>query len=155
MPVARIRGGHRQRKRHRVAHNASEAASSARQPLSSKTALFLASKWAWGEYSPQEVQRIAALVTADILTAIESSSGFSDLDALAQLGSKGRSPERCHRELVASLANNHQLVPAEVETPINNLTGKEVCKADVPLFEPHATASGHVQGAMFAKCRRA
>ena len=59
--------------------------------------------------------------------------------ALAQLGSKGRFPETCQRELVGFLANNHQLVPAKVETPINNLTGKEVCKADVPLFEPHAT----------------
>ena len=94
MPAARIRGGLQQRKRRRVAHKASEAASVAQPPLSSKTALFLASKWAWGEYSPQEVQRIAALVTADILTAIESSSGFSDLDALAQLGSKGRFPEK-------------------------------------------------------------
>ena len=72
MPAARIRGGYQQRKRRRVAHKASEAASVAQPPLSSKTALFLASKWAWGEYSPQEVQRIAALVTADILTAIES-----------------------------------------------------------------------------------
>ena len=73
MPVTRIRGGVQQRKRRRVAHNASEAASSALQPPSSKTAMFLASKWAWGEYSPQEVQRIAALVAADIKTAIESS----------------------------------------------------------------------------------
>ena len=65
VPAARIRGGCHQRKRRRVAYNASEEASSA---LSSKTALFLASKWAWGEYSPQEVQRVAALVTADIKT---------------------------------------------------------------------------------------
>ena len=109
------------------------------QQPSSKTALFLASKWAWGEYSPQEVQRIAALAKADILTAIESSSGFSDLDALAQLGSNGRLPQHCHSELVRLLQNNTSLVPAKVDTPINNLTGKEVCKADVPLFEPHAT----------------
>ena len=91
MPVARIRGGVQQRKRRRVAHNASEAASSALQPHSSRTAMFLASKWAWGEYSPQEVQRIAALVTADIKTAIGSSSGFSDFGCTCTVGIE-RSP---------------------------------------------------------------
>ena len=104
---AGIRGDHQQPKRRRVTHRASEAASFAQPPLSSNTAMFLAYKWDCGEYSAQKVQRIAALVKADILTAIESSSGcsvqnekknetsgFADLDALARLGLKGRFPKK-------------------------------------------------------------
>ena len=112
MPAARISSGDQQPKRRRVTHKASEAASFAQPPLSSNTAMFLAYKWDCGEYSAQKVQRIAALVKADILTAIESSSGcsvqnekknetsgFADLDALARLGLKGRFPKKYDREL--------------------------------------------------------
>ena len=77
IPAARMSSGNQQPKRRRVAHKASEAASFAQPPLSSNTAMFLAYKWDCGEYSAQKVQRIAALVKADILTAIESSFGCS------------------------------------------------------------------------------
>ena len=47
------------------------------------------------------------------------------------------------KNLIGSLSHCYRttlvLVPAKVKPPINDLTGAEICSADVPLFEPHAT----------------
>ena len=137
-PAARARGGRQQRKRRRT-----EAAADARAslPTESKTASYLQSKFAWGEYSPQEVQRLAALIKADIEVALASGSQFPDLVSLASMGSCGRFTNKCHSEIVNLLQSDDALKPGIVAAPIANLTGDPIVEAEVPIFEPHRTMS--------------
>ena len=111
-----------------------QAASSARAsesslPTASKTASYLQSKFAWGEYSPQEVQRLAALIKADIEVALASRSQFPDLVSLARLGTDGRFPNKCHSEIVNLLQSDDALKHGIVTAPIANLTGDPIVSA--------------------------
>ena len=94
-----------------------------------------------GEFSPQEVQRLASLITADIRAAIASSTEFPDLKELADIGISGRRPQRCHGDLVKYLSVENSLKPTMVTVPIRNLTGEPTSTADVPIFQPHETMS--------------
>ena len=67
-PEPKLRGGRKQRKRRRIHRDA--ASGSLGNTQLSKTASYLSTQFAWGEFSPQEVQRLATLVAADIKVAI-------------------------------------------------------------------------------------
>ena len=140
-PAAKVRGGRQQRKRRRTQAASSARASESSLPTASKTASYLQSKFAWGEYSPQEVQRLAALIKADIEVALASGLQFPDLVSLASLGAEGRLPNKCHSKIVSLLQSDDALKPGIVTAPIADLTGDPIVSADVPIFEPHRTLS--------------
>ena len=138
MPSAKVRGGIHQRKRRRTKRNVDAAPVAV---LTSKSGIYFQQKLAWGEFSPQEVQRLASLITADIKAAIGSSAEFPDLDFFSKIGISGRRPQHCHMDLFTSLSVENSLKPTMVTVPICNLTGERISTADVPIFQPHETMS--------------
>ena len=68
-------------------------------------AAFLVEQFAWGHFSPQLIQKIAALACADFDRAREQEeSSLDDLRNLAQLGSRGAFPDNIHRDLMARMS---------------------------------------------------
>ena len=68
-------------------------------------AAFLVEQFAWGHFSPQLTQKIAALACADFDRAREQEeSSLDDLRNLAQLGSRGAFPNNVHRDLMARMS---------------------------------------------------
>ncbi|CAJ1430017.1 unnamed protein product, partial [Effrenium voratum] len=61
--------------------------------------------FAWGDFSPQCVQKIAALACADMQAAREGRS-FPDLEQLASLGTSGAHPNKCYADLMNKLHGN-------------------------------------------------
>lgn len=87
--------------------------------------------WAWGKYSPQEVQCIAALAMKD-MEALGVASVQSSLDALANLGSQGKHSNNVHRDLMNLVKDKSALPePLMVNFPFK----KNLCLQAVML--PH------------------
>jgi hypothetical protein len=62
----------------------------------------LLKQWAWGHFSPQQVQCIANLALQDF----GSGAPLEDLRTCASIGSSGQHPNNMHRDLVAKFAPN-------------------------------------------------
>ena len=93
-----FRGGvHPRRKRHEfsAADGAPATAGGAGAGSGQRSELvaYLLREWAWGEMSPQQVQKIAAAVVADCPGAP------ADVQTLARLGTSGRHKNHIHRDL--------------------------------------------------------
>ena len=67
----------------------------------SRLAQFLLERYAWGEMSPQLVQKITSLVLQDIAAAERNEKVLVDLRALASIGTNGTHPNKCHADLMA------------------------------------------------------
>jgi hypothetical protein len=69
--------------------------------VNSCLAQFLLSMFAWGNFSPQRVQHIAALACRDF--ANKDDDWLADLEALASLGTNGAHVNNVHRDLMAKM----------------------------------------------------
>ena len=67
----------------------------------SQLAQFLLERFAWGEMSPQLLQRISHLALQDFLAAEKNEKVLSDLRAVASIGTNGTYPNKCHPDLMA------------------------------------------------------
>ena len=100
----------------------------------------LAERFVKGSLAPQEVQRIAAAVVADMAVALEHNVTFPDLSALANLGSGGRYPQHCHSEAMKLLGQRYGAVSiSKIEVPVKPITGTLIQKVHLPMLEPHCT----------------
>ena len=102
------RGGARQRQRWRAPQDVG----------GSSLAEFLVRQWAWGLMSPQLVQTIALKARNDLEQARLQDRSFRDLDRLASLGSEGRHPNNCHKQLVATLGPSQMPPPLRLQLPV-------------------------------------
>ena len=123
------RGGQRQKARW-----AAEEAAPAAALAKSKLATYLIDRWAWGELSTPVVQQIAAAAAAD-------GASHPDVIFLASLGSSGRYPRNCYRELT------HKLVPTPLVDSIDvfnvwqKRSGKPPILASQEIMLPHRVFS--------------
>ena len=110
------RGGRNQRANARAALCAlgvggDPAAAAARSPpCDSSTACGLLRDWAWGNKSASEIQRIAEWCVRDLRDVLERNNLSRDaipaaLGALEALGTMGRYPGNCHKELLQYLGD--------------------------------------------------
>ena len=83
----------------------------------SRLADHLVIQWAWGKYSPQEIQLLAHLATRD-MEALGLSEIPTSLTSLAALGSHGRHANNCHRDLIHYMKDKTFLPdPLQVHMP--------------------------------------
>ena len=69
----------------------------------SHLAQFLLELYAWGEMSPQMVQRVAKLVLHDIHASADNPRVLNDLEVLAGIGTGGTHKNKCHADLMAKV----------------------------------------------------
>ena len=126
--VMEKRGGVRQRlQQAQDAQNANVA---------SRLAHYLICSWAWGEMSPQQVQRIAHLAKQDMDNAQANSSTVQEWDMLASIGSYGAYPNNCNRDLQSKFDSSKWAKPSAFTVPMkNNGQGSEVSVQQA--FWPH------------------
>lgn len=116
------RGGHQQRLLATEAEQNSAASSQGPAQAPSALAEWLQQEWAWGRFSPQEVQHIAALSARDMRSAGATNIQPS-LSNLSNLGSEGRHPNNVHRDLQALLKDKSSLPEALfVQMPLKNMS---------------------------------
>ena len=116
------RGGHQQRLLATEAEQNSAASSQGPAQAPSALAEWLQQEWAWGRFSPQEVQHIAALSARDMRSAGATNIQPS-LSNLSNLGSEGRPPNNVHRDLQALLKDKSSLPEALfVQMPLKNMS---------------------------------
>ncbi|CAE7463162.1 unnamed protein product, partial [Symbiodinium sp. CCMP2592] len=105
-PPKRRKGGQKQRLQ-QLAREETPATSST---ADSGLAQFLEEAWAWGDLTPQQVQRIAALTKKDMLAAgLTESDVPGRLKKLAEIGTAGAHSNNCHRDLMAYLPGKCKL----------------------------------------------
>ena len=76
--------------------------------------------WAWGKYSPQQIQCIAALAKKD-MEALGVATGQSSLNSLANLGSQGKHCNNVHRDLMNIVKDRSSLPePLMVNMPFKS-----------------------------------
>ena len=89
--------------------------------LVSKFARFVIRGWAWGSWSPQGMQEVAALVVDDIKRArAQPDADFEELSILAGLGSGGSNPQNMNAELLRKLAPTHLPPGRRFELPLTS-----------------------------------
>lgn len=84
-----VRGGAKQRMKQRQSENAVDKEG---EIVRSELAHYLLSRFAWGEMSPQELQRLSMYACRDFAAASSDSSGHGsliELQELAKIGSQG------------------------------------------------------------------
>ena len=69
----------------------------------SHLAKFLLELYAWGEMSPQLVQKICSLVVQDFEAADRNAKVMDDLHTLAGIGTMGAHPNKCHSDLMGKV----------------------------------------------------
>ena len=105
-PPKRRKGGQQQR----LLQVAREEAPAKSATADSVLAKFLEQAWAWGDLSPQQVQRIASLAKKDMLAVgLTQSDVPGRLNKLAEIGSAGVHSNNCHRDLMAYLPGKCKL----------------------------------------------
>ena len=77
---------------------------------------FLLKMFAWGTFSPQQVQSMAALVVQDIQTAEEKAGRLVELERLAELGTHGQYPNHIHGDLMGKIKTTSNIQPTYYET---------------------------------------
>lgn len=97
-------------------------------------AAFLVEQFAWGHFSPQLIQKIAALACSDFDRAREQEeSSLDDLRNLAQLGSRGAFPNNIHRDLMARMsAQVHLPEPFAINMPFKAPLGDRMQSVLLP-----------------------
>ena len=80
--------------------------------IGSCLATFLLEQFAWGTFSPQMVQQIAALAMKDFQTANESNGKLHQLEALAKIGTAGKNSNNCHRDIMKAVEGATKLPTA-------------------------------------------
>ena len=87
--------------------------------LVSSTVLCLQKQWAWGHCSPQECQRVAAMVLHD-LTQFEAAgpgAGFPDLTNMATMGTSGKYPQHMHKGMLTTMPHTPLPHPEPLTLP--------------------------------------
>jgi hypothetical protein len=108
-------------------------------PAESKLAHYLVTSWAWGEMTPQQVQKIAQLACEDSTEGRRLGRNLADLEKLAGLGSCGRHSNNCHRDLVRCLPPTRLCPPAVSEIPLRLKT--TTAPRPQSIFWPHEVFS--------------
>ena len=112
----------------------------------SSLALLLLRKWAWGHYSANEVQTLAAAALKDqksLLRSIHVNENFasSSLEALAKIGDSGKYPNSARRDLISALGEPPVPEPCYVSTTITLAKPSpgeaKVQNMPVSVFLPH------------------
>ena len=111
-PNKRRRGGQRQRVQQNEVEN---------DPGTSSLFSFLMNMFAWGMFSPQQVQNIARLACED-MEKISNSAEFKDLKVLANLGAAGAHSNNMHRDLMQKFGSISKL-PESFKSDIVFKTG--------------------------------
>ncbi len=93
---------------------------------------FLVEEFAWGHFSPQLVQKIAALACADFDTAREQEELMEDLRRLAQIGSRGALANNAHRDIMAFTTGVNMPEPCAVSMPFKAPLGDRMQSDPVP-----------------------
>ena len=109
----------------------------------SHLAKFLLEKYAWGEMSPQLIQKISSLVVQDFELAKRNSKILDDLHTLAGIGTMGSHPNKCHADLMTKVEKLSKLPdPFKVTIPFKPPLG------DAPqgLLLPHEMFSAVYHG---------
>ena len=83
----------------------------------------LVSEFAWGSYSPQQVQNLASLTLQDFRKVARPEDLPEDLVKLAGIDSSGRCPSKCHEDLM-------KLVEPRIKLP-------QPTVANLPFKAPH------------------
>ena len=96
------KGGQQQRIKAARSEEESSAAGITQQ---SALVAFLLTLFAWGEFSPQRCQHIAALALEDLEKHHTNKHIVSDLKALASIGSNGAYPNKMHQDLMQRTKN--------------------------------------------------
>ena len=99
------RGGCRQR-----AERAEQARAAAL--LQSAVASFLVQEWAWGRMTPQQCQKIATLLRADLEASASGTLDMGTVDFLKGLGTAGRNPQHMHSQLMKKFSPESALRPS-------------------------------------------
>ena len=101
---------------------------------SSSLATHLIYQFAWGAYSPQEVQRLASLALNDMKKVARPEDLPQDLIDVAAIGAGGKHPSKCHGDLI-------KLVEPQIKLPqptVAKLPFKAPVKEhDQAMFLPH------------------
>ena len=111
-PNKRRRGGQRQRVQQNEVEN---------DPGTSSLFSFLMNMFAWGMFSPQQVQNIARLACED-MEKISNGAEFKDLRVLANLGAAGAHSNNMHRDLMQKFGSISKL-PESFKSDIVFKTG--------------------------------
>ena len=96
----RRQGGLRQRQQAKESEEADEIMRNAAYTATSVLATYLLTMFAQGEFTPQRVQHIAALVLADIKALQSNPSLLNDLEVMAGIGASGKYPNKMHGDLM-------------------------------------------------------
>ena len=79
---------------------------------------YLQEQWAWGRFSPQEVQHISSLAKKDMEAAGVRNPQMM-LQSLASMGSDGQHANNVHRDLMALIKDKTELPqPLHVQMPL-------------------------------------
>ena len=126
------KGGVRQR-----ARRAADAKKATQEP-SSLTELLL-TLWCWGNMSPQTIQKIAARFKHDIELAQQDRLNTDEVDFLASLGSHGRYPAKCHKDLSNKInAGSLRQAAVPFSLPLrSSVSSLEVMDKEQLFFLPH------------------
>lgn len=79
--------------------------------VESNLANFLLSMFAWGNFSPQHVQKIAKLAVQDMKRTQEENPVLEDLEKLAKIGVEGQYPNKRHEDLMKQCQTLTMLPP--------------------------------------------
>lgn len=99
-------GGVRQRIAEANAESVDDSVAALAAP--STLATWLKTQWAWGRFSPQEIQHIALLAEKDT-TAAGCTAVPSTLSALGDMGTSGQHSNNVHRDLMKLVKDDTQL----------------------------------------------
>jgi hypothetical protein len=92
--------------------------------IASRLATFLVTQFAWGTFSPQMVQEIAALAMQDFHEAKESNGKLYQLETLAKIGTAGKNSNHCHRDIMKAVEGTTKLPAAlDVRLPFAGKLG--------------------------------
>jgi hypothetical protein len=119
MSSKRPRGGQHQRL---------DRAANAYEPvLNSCLAEFLTYQFAWGHFSAQMIQEIAALALKDIHAYIDKPGKFTELEKLASAGSNGKHINNVHRDVMSLVGTRTKLPnPCNVKIEFGLSLGSQI-----------------------------
>ena len=100
----------------------------------SQLAKHLALEWAWGSYSPQEVQQLAALACSDLMAA--GGEPLPALASLSSLGSHGEHPNNMNRDLLSLMPRSFLPAAKTFVAPFKNNLG-EIEPKQTDMLYPH------------------
>ena len=101
--------------------------------------------WCWGLYSPQKVQRIAAMVQKDV-DAIKEQNGIDfvmpDLDAVARMGTSGKYPQKMHTDMAKIFGGRAEIPePSIIDIPMKDQISEADVTAAQSILYPHVLCS--------------